>query len=225
MDIKKFKTLSPLEISIIEESMKEFRERGYFPASVDLIAERVGIGKATVYRHFGKKINLFLSTVTYIMYNWEKEYEKVRDIEDFDLALTEYVSAGMRFHQVHGEFLKSIVSEERLVILKNELLKNMDIKVMYAYMIDSRQRLIDILIKILEKGKAQKRISPDIRIDVSAELIFMTLNQFFHTMGSISDMKKCLGRPDHFSMEEGLTELKKLILRGLGVEKTGGVTP
>jgi AcrR family transcriptional regulator len=223
VDFKKIKSLSPLEVRIIEESIREFREQGYFPASVDMIAERAGIGKATIYRHFGKKITLFFSTVVYIMYNWEKEYEKIGSIEDFDTALKEYVLAGLRFNEKHGDFIKAMVSEERLLIIKNEIMKNVDIKVMYAYMIDSRQRLIDILTKILEKGKSQNKISPDIRADLSAELIFMTLNQFFHTSGTLSDMKKAIGREPGFSMEEGLTELKKLILRGLGVEKTVGV--
>ncbi|NPV01957.1 MAG: TetR/AcrR family transcriptional regulator [Brevinematales bacterium] len=222
MDFKKIKNLSPLEVRIIDESRKEFEQRGYFKASVDLIAERTGIGKATVYRHFGKKATLFLFTVMNIMYNWEKEYDRINEIEDFDTALEAYIMAGLRFNQKNGEFMKSISSEEGFLTIKNELQKNMDIKVMYAHIINSRQRLIDIIAHILDKGKAQKRIFPDIRTDLSAELIFMTFNQYFRASCEIADMKNMLGQKTEFSKEEGLTELKKLILRGLGVEKIVG---
>ncbi|OHD14689.1 MAG: hypothetical protein A2Z96_06595 [Spirochaetes bacterium GWB1_48_6] len=222
MDFKKIKTLSPLEVRIIDESRKEFEQRGYFKASVDLIAERTGIGKATVYRHFGKKATLFLFTIMYIMVNWEKEYDKIKEIEDFDAAIEAYITAGLRFNQKHCDFMKSVSAEENFLTIKNELQKNMDIKVMYAHIIDSRQRMIEIISQILDKGKTQKRISPDIRTDLSAELIFMTFNQYFRASCEIADMKKMLGQKVEFTMEEGLTELKKLILRGLGVEKTLG---
>ncbi len=45
---------------ILNFAKKEFAQKGFHAASVDNIADNAGVGKGTVYRHFGSKESLFM---------------------------------------------------------------------------------------------------------------------------------------------------------------------
>ncbi len=45
--------------SILEQAIRTFAELGFRATDVQVIADRAGVGKGTVYRHFGTKENLF----------------------------------------------------------------------------------------------------------------------------------------------------------------------
>lgn len=47
--------------AILEVAARIFAERGYGETDVQLIADAAGVGKGTVYRHFGTKQDLFLA--------------------------------------------------------------------------------------------------------------------------------------------------------------------
>jgi TetR/AcrR family transcriptional regulator, mexJK operon transcriptional repressor len=49
--------------AILDAATGVFLREGYARASVDVIAEAAGVGKQTVYRHFGDKQRLFLAVV------------------------------------------------------------------------------------------------------------------------------------------------------------------
>lgn len=51
--------LSELEQNILREAREEFAEHGFHDTVVADIADRAGVGKGTVYRHFGTKSELF----------------------------------------------------------------------------------------------------------------------------------------------------------------------
>ncbi len=48
--------------AIIEQAITTFAEDGFRNADVQLIADRAGVGKGTVYRYFGNKEDLFFAT-------------------------------------------------------------------------------------------------------------------------------------------------------------------
>ncbi|NEO85630.1 MAG: TetR/AcrR family transcriptional regulator [Spirulina sp. SIO3F2] len=48
---------------ILDGAIAEFLERGYAAASMDRIAARAGVSKATVYSHFQSKENLFVALI------------------------------------------------------------------------------------------------------------------------------------------------------------------
>lgn len=54
---------NPRKRAILDEAIQTFAELGYRGAEVQTIADRVGIGKGTVYRNFGTKEELFWATV------------------------------------------------------------------------------------------------------------------------------------------------------------------
>jgi AcrR family transcriptional regulator len=51
--------------AILEAACAEFAQRGYERGNVNSIAERVGVGKGTLYNYVGSKEDLFLHTVEY----------------------------------------------------------------------------------------------------------------------------------------------------------------
>ena len=59
-----------LRDEIIEAAFDVFAERGYHDAGVADIAERVGIGSSTFYRHFENKRDLFDTVITTIIDRW-----------------------------------------------------------------------------------------------------------------------------------------------------------
>ena len=52
-------------IEILDAAVRIFAEKGYTQTDVQEIADRVGVGKGTVYRHFGNKEALFEAAVTH----------------------------------------------------------------------------------------------------------------------------------------------------------------
>ncbi len=48
--------------AILQQAIRTFAELGYRATDVQLIADRAGVGKGTVYRHFGAKEDLFWAT-------------------------------------------------------------------------------------------------------------------------------------------------------------------
>src|ERR1044072_5705797 len=49
--------------AILDAAIQVFTDLGYARASVDAIAAAAGVGKQTVYGHFGDKEQLFLATI------------------------------------------------------------------------------------------------------------------------------------------------------------------
>ncbi|MGD9127484.1 MAG: TetR/AcrR family transcriptional regulator [Planctomycetia bacterium] len=54
----------PRKKSILDEAIRTFAELGFRGADVQVIADRVGIGKGTVYRNYGTKEELFWAAVS-----------------------------------------------------------------------------------------------------------------------------------------------------------------
>ncbi|OHD56134.1 MAG: hypothetical protein A2Y33_00865 [Spirochaetes bacterium GWF1_51_8] len=216
------KTLTPLEEKIIETAVGEFEQKGYFQASVDVIAEKAGIGKGTVYRHFGKKISLFLSVVTRTMFEMERDFQQAGKDLGFRESIELYLDSAEHFSVRRGRFFRAVMAEDRFLHIKNEIERNMDINIIYTHLMEHRDRMIGILKDALDIGKREKAIFPDIDTAIAADLIFMTINQFFKAFCDLMDIKHTIGITPKFTKEQGFAEMKKMILRGLGIDKPKG---
>ena len=51
---------------ILQQAVEVFADEGFRHADVQVIADRAGVGKGTVYRHFGKKEDLFWATTFWV---------------------------------------------------------------------------------------------------------------------------------------------------------------
>ena len=51
---------------IIREAIHVFMDKGYYKAKMEMIAQKVGIGKSTIYEYFTSKQQLFYETIFYV---------------------------------------------------------------------------------------------------------------------------------------------------------------
>lgn len=79
--------------AILDAAEQEFSDHGYYPASMDAIAERAGVAKGTLYYNFTSKVDLFVEVVTeglrYLT-------GVVREAADSDLPLDERLTQIVR---------------------------------------------------------------------------------------------------------------------------------
>jgi len=76
------------EHRIIAAAISEFCNRGFHLANVDDIATGAGVGKATLYRHYGNKEGLFMKVFDHILDNIEKTIKQRTDFKDFRQGTT-----------------------------------------------------------------------------------------------------------------------------------------
>ncbi len=81
--------LSEKSLSILEEAKKEFASKGFYEASVDTIAANAGVGKGTVYRHFGDKDSLFFAVFQHSFKTYVESMSRKERKADFKSNLKE----------------------------------------------------------------------------------------------------------------------------------------
>ena len=98
---------------IFEVATREFSEKGFHGARIDVIAREAGINKQRIYAYFGDKEGLFIEV-------WKRTFELIyeEDREFLDLRETDIPNLGgivlrsyMRFHENHPEFWRIFVME------------------------------------------------------------------------------------------------------------------
>lgn len=101
---------------IIEAALKLFTHHGYEGASLAVIANEVGIHKSSIYTHFKKKEDLFLTVFDYAMVDYHKHLkELIKNIQNDsieDILYKILYDVGQYYNQ----------SMEKVVFLKRALL-------------------------------------------------------------------------------------------------------
>jgi AcrR family transcriptional regulator len=80
---------------ILDAALDIFSQFGYERADVDQIAQRAGVGKGTIYRHFESKQSLFLALVDR---GYSLLCERMQSIPFGDKSFEARLRAGMRSH-------------------------------------------------------------------------------------------------------------------------------
>ena len=97
---------------ILAAATREFAQRGFAGADLQLVADRLGLGKGTVYRYFDSKESLFLAAadrgMRLLKEESDREVLKARDALDRIVRATR---AYLRFFDRHPEFVELIVQE------------------------------------------------------------------------------------------------------------------
>lgn len=104
------------DLAILEASRKVFSACGFHNANVELIASKAGIGKGTVYRRFGNKQQLFLTTLYVGYYSF---YQKIAELEreqDFMLRIRRYLEFFMEYILEHSDLIKLAAHEQSHVM-------------------------------------------------------------------------------------------------------------
>lgn len=97
---------------ILAVATLEFARRGYPGTDLQVVADRLGVGKGTVYRYFASKETLFLAAADRGMRLLQEatEGEAARGRDGFDRIILA-TRAYLRFFDKHPEFVELIVQE------------------------------------------------------------------------------------------------------------------
>jgi AcrR family transcriptional regulator len=97
---------------ILEKAIALFAETGYNELDLQVLADTLGIGKGTLYRHFGNKEGLFLAAVDRVMVLLnEHVLGAVGDIDDPLERIRRAVHAYLAFFHDHPEAVEMLIQE------------------------------------------------------------------------------------------------------------------
>jgi AcrR family transcriptional regulator len=98
--------------AILAEAVATFASQGFRNADVQVIADRAGVGKGTVYRHFGNKEDLFWASTFDVASRLEQHL--VAAMSGVDGALAKLRAVGRAyadFFDAHPDYLEIFVQE------------------------------------------------------------------------------------------------------------------
>lgn len=97
---------------ILEEAKSVFAERGFADTDVQVVADRLGVGKGTVYRYFPSKEELFLAAVDLAMTKLRGEVDEAAGRAEIPLdRLAAGVKAYLAFFDAQPEVVELLIQE------------------------------------------------------------------------------------------------------------------
>jgi AcrR family transcriptional regulator len=100
---------------VLQVAIEVFAAEGFHGADVQVIADRAGVGKGTVYRHFGDKEKLFLAAAGHAMEQVSRSITReVRLGRGATSYLRDIAVACARYYSAHPEAVELIVQERAL---------------------------------------------------------------------------------------------------------------
>jgi AcrR family transcriptional regulator len=165
---------------ILEVATREFAEKGFAGARIDLIAEAMRTSKRMIYYYFGSKEALYIAVL-------EQEYRRIRDAEASlhldDLppedALRKLVGSTVDYHLGHPDFTRLVMTEN---IHRGEFLaRSAVIQPLNVPAIDAVRTVYQ---RGLKAGLFRSGIDPvDLHMSISALALFNVANK--HTFSLI----------------------------------------
>jgi len=102
-------------LEILDAAVLTFAANGYNQTDVQEIADRIGVGKGTVYRHFGNKEALFLAAVAHARDKLIAAVDASKELEtDPLLEMRACITGILRFFDSHREIVELIIEERAL---------------------------------------------------------------------------------------------------------------
>lgn len=96
---------------ILDAAARVFADRGYAETEVQQVADALGVGKATVYRHFPTKEALFLAALDARMAALDARMVEIREGSDPLDAIVRGIGAYLAFFDEHPEVVELLVQE------------------------------------------------------------------------------------------------------------------
>ena len=187
------------ETLIMQAAEEIFQEKGYYEASMDEIAARVGIAKGTIYTHFPGKEELVLAIFRRNFQTFVQGIDAVIDAESTPRArleaLIQFVYTGLYSKQ--AQLLSSMyngVDMKRMIVEKG------------GCMSDLWESVASRVTRLLEEGKAAGELNPAIPTKVM-------LFTFFSLFSPKSYDRLLLG--DDFSRIDMLKQLQHVYFNGI----------
>ena len=100
------------EEQILETAMQLFAEHGYTDCDTQLLAEKLQVGKGTIYRYFPSKRDLFLAAADRVMRLMRQCIDaRVEGIEDPFERIGVAIHAYLSFFAEHPEYVELLIQE------------------------------------------------------------------------------------------------------------------
>lgn len=97
---------------ILEEASRVFAERGFAATDVQVVADRLEVGKGTVYRYFPSKEELFLAAVDFAMTQLRAAVDEAAGKAELPLdRVAAGVKAYLAFFDKHPEVVELLIQE------------------------------------------------------------------------------------------------------------------
>ena len=97
---------------ILTAATQLFAEQGFSDAVTQILADTLGVGKGTLYRHFPSKRALFLAAVDRVMTRLQEHVERAtEDVVDGLERVRRGVGAYLQFFREHPEYVEILVQE------------------------------------------------------------------------------------------------------------------
>ena len=184
---------------IIQAAQEVLLEKGYYETSMDEIAARVGISKATIYTHFPGKEELVLAIFQRNMQTFLDEIDVVIAAEPTPRAkleaLVQFIYTGLYSKQ--ARLLSSIyngIDMKRMLVEKGGCMSNL------------WESLVSRVTRLLEEGKAAGELDPSLPTQVM-------LVSFFSLFSPKAYERLLLG--DDFSHEDLIKQMRSIYFNGI----------
>jgi AcrR family transcriptional regulator len=150
---------------LLYSARKTFFNKGYVAVSMDEIAETAGVSKATIYRQFVSKEELFKSLIV-------EFFENIRScIENILLEDTCFTEKLEKFVKTMCPILRE---------LKPYLLKDLQINepILFMFFLNERAKTIEgELKKLIQQGIDREVINSDYQINLVSKMILVAIEQ------------------------------------------------
>jgi len=98
--------------AVLDGAVRGFARKGYRMTDVQVIADAAGVGKGTVYRHFGTKRELFTAAVNAAIEDLRARIEpKVADMDDPVAAMETVVRSCLAYYAANPDAAELIIHE------------------------------------------------------------------------------------------------------------------
>jgi len=99
-------------LAILEQAIRTFAELGFRGTDVQVIADRAGVGKGTVYRYFRSKEDLFWATTYEVMLRLERRlFASMEGVEGACAKLRAAALAYAEFFQANPQYLEVFIQD------------------------------------------------------------------------------------------------------------------
>jgi AcrR family transcriptional regulator len=109
------KALGARREEILDAATELFAEHGYSDAVTGALAERLQVGKGTLYRHFPSKRDLFLAAADRVMRRMREHVDaRLEGIEDPLEKTVQGIRSFLEFFAAHPQFVELLIQERAL---------------------------------------------------------------------------------------------------------------
>lgn len=153
---------------ILGRAIELFAQNGYADTDLQVLADELGVGKGTVYRHFGSKQDLFLAAADLAMRNLRRHIDaRVEGIADPLERITRAVRAYLEYFDAHPEAVEMLIQERAQF-------KDRKRPTYFEHREANRERWRNVYQDLIDRGRVRP-IPVERILDVFGDLLYGTM--------------------------------------------------